>query len=343
MTDTVLTSRKIIDTELSLPIFGFGSAHLGEMYTLVKEEASQETLDAAWDLNVRFFDTAAWYGRGLAEHRLGGFLKTKPRKEFKITTKVGRTLHRPEDLQTFSREPWLGGLNFEVKFDYTYDGIMRSYEQALQRLALDTVDALIIHDLDPLFHKPDEQKAHENDIMSTGIKALEELRSAGDIQAFGMGINQKDSLSDLAPRLPLDFALVAMPYTLIDQESLNTGMAKCLENSTSVIIGAPFASGILATGSGMGSKYAYSNASEELQTKVRDIEAVCLAHDISLKAAALQFVLAHPAVVSTIPGAISKQQLSENILCLQEKVPDAFWSDLKSEKLIVSDAPTPKT
>ncbi len=343
MADKVFTSRKIINTELSLPIFGFGSAHLGEMYTLVKEEDSQETLNRAWDLNVRFFDTAAWYGRGLAEHRLGSFLKTKPRQEFKITTKVGRTLHRPEDLQNFSREPWLGGLNFQVNFDYTYDGIMRSYEQALQRLALDTVDALIIHDLDPLFHKPDEQKAHEKAILETGIKALEELKSAGDIQAFGMGINQKDSLSDLAPRLPLDFALVAMPYTLIDQESLHYGMAKCLENSTSVIIGAPFASGILATGSGTNSKYAYSNATEELQAKVRNIEAVCLSHDVSLKAAALQFVLAHPAVVSTIPGATSGQQLSENIVCMQEKVPADFWADLKSEKLIVSDAPTPKT
>ena len=140
--------RKIIGTELSLPAFGMGTAHLGELYGCVEEDIVQATFEAAWSSGVRYFDTAPWYGRGLAEHRLGGFLRTKPRHEFFVTTKVGRTLHRPKDPQKFDREPWQGGLNFEVKFNYSYDGIMRSYEQALQRLALDTVDALVIHDLD---------------------------------------------------------------------------------------------------------------------------------------------------------------------------------------------------
>ena len=337
----ILSSRRIKNTDLSLPIFGFGSAHLGEMYTLVSEESSIATLQAAWKSEVRFFDTAAWYGRGLAEHRLGSFLKTKSRKKFKITTKVGRTLFRPNDMENFNRTPWIGGLNFEVKFDYSYDGVMRSYEQALQRLALDTVDALIIHDLDPLFHTAREQKDHEKDLMTTGIKALEELKSSGDIQAFGMGINQKESLSTLAQSLPLDFALVAMPYTLIDQESLHDGMAKCQRNATSIIIGAPFASGILATGAGQNSKYAYQNATSDLQKKVNSIEKVCFSHKVSLKAAALQFVLAHPAVVSTIPGAVNEEQILENISCLEEQIPSSLWSDLKSEKLILPDAPTP--
>ena len=341
MRTTITTTRVIKNTDLSLPIFGFGSAHLGEMYKLVDEASSRKTLEAAWKSNVRYFDTAAWYGRGLAEHRLGSFLKTKGREKFKITTKVGRTLFRPSDLVNFSRDPWLGGLNFDVKFDYSYDGVMRSYEQALQRLALDTVDALIIHDLDPLFHTPEELKTHENNIITSGVKALEELKSSGNIKAFGMGINQKESLSGLAQRLPIDFALVAMPYTLIDQASLNDGMAKCLKNATSIIIGAPFASGILATGAGENSKYAYSDAPSELQTKVKKIEEVCISHGISLKAAALQFVLAHPAVVSTIPGAITEAQILENIHCLKAHIPSSFWSDLKSEKLIVGDAPTP--
>ena len=340
---SILTSRNIIDTKLSLPIFGFGSAHLGEMYTLVDEIVSQETLSGAWDAGIRYFDTAPWYGRGLAEHRLGGFLRTKPRDEFIITTKVGRTLHRPSQVKTFKREPWLGGLNFEVKFDYSYDGIMRSYEQALQRLSLDTVDALVIHDLDPLFHSTDEQIIHENHLESTGLKALEELKTAGDIKAFGMGINQKDSLDMLAQRLPLDFALVAMPYTLLDQESLHDGMEKCLKNSISVIIGAPFASGILATGSGTNSKYGYATASEELQLKVRQIENTCNNHEVSLKAAALQFVLAHPAVVSTIPGAISVDQVKENIQSVEYEIPKMFWQELKDKGLIVRDAPTPKS
>ena len=341
MNDTVSISRKITKTSLSLPIFGFGSAHLGEMYSFVDERTSRKTLQAAWEANIRYFDTAPWYGRGLAEHRVGSFLRTKKREEFIVTTKVGRTLHRPKSIETFSRTPWLGGLNFEVKFDYSYDGIMQSYEQALQRLSLDTVDALVIHDLDPIHHTKAEQANHEKTLQDSGIKALEELKTAGDIKAFGMGINQSESLSILAQSLPLDFALVAMPYTLIDQGSLHDGMAKCHENSTSIIIGAPFASGILATGSGSNSKYGYAAAPEELQVKVRKIELLCSTHRVSLKAAALQFVLAHPAVVSTIPGAVNASQVSENISCLETKIPDAFWTDLKSEGLIVSDAPTP--
>ena len=341
MNDAVSISRKITKTGLSLPIFGFGSAHLGEMYSIVDEETSRKTLETAWEGNIRYFDTAPWYGRGLAEHRVGSFLRTRPRNQFIVTTKVGRTLHRPLSVDTFSRTPWLGGLNFEVKFDYSYGGIMRSYEQALQRLSLDTVDALVIHDLDRIHHTKDEQADHEKALKGSGIKALEELKATGDIKAFGMGINQSESLSILAQSLPLDFALVAMPYTLIDQSSLHDGMLKCHENSTSIIIGAPFASGILATGSGSDSKYGYAAAPEELQAKVRKIEILCSTHRVSLKAAALQFVLAHPAVVSTIPGAINANQISENISCLETIIPDAFWTDLKSEGLIVSDAPTP--
>tara|TARA_Y200000002_G_scaffold284567_1_gene238567 strand:- start:2707 stop:3654 length:948 start_codon:yes stop_codon:yes gene_type:complete len=312
------------------------------MYNLVDEATAHKTLEAAWNAGIRYYDTAPWYGRGLAEHRLGGFLRTKPRESFIITTKVGRTLHRPSNLDVFKSDPWLGGLKFEVNFDYSYDGIMRSYEQALQRLSLDTVDALIIHDLDPLFHSPDEQLDHERHLEATGIRALEELKHAGDIKAFGMGVNQKESLAKLAQRLPIDFALVAMPYTLIDQESLNDGMEKCLKNSISVIIGAPFASGILATGSIANSKYAYTDASKELQLKVNEIEAVCQSHTVSLKAAALQFVLAHPAVVSTIPGAVNPDQVKENIDCLESKIPEIFWEELKEKQLIVKDAPTPE-
>ncbi|CAN0606510.1 unnamed protein product, partial [Ectocarpus sp. 12 AP-2014] len=167
------------------------------------------------------------------------FLRTKPRDEFYVTTKVGRTLHRPSNPSAFDRSPWVGGLNFEVNFDYSYDGVMRSYEQALQRLALDTVDALVIHDLDSMYHDPPTIEAHSRALMDGGMKALQELRSSGDIKAFGMGINLKEQLADLAQKVDLDFALVAMPYTLIDQDSLHTGMKACLDRGISVIVGAP--------------------------------------------------------------------------------------------------------
>ncbi len=219
MNESFSTLRQVGTTALQLPVFGFGSAHLGELYSLVDETDSQATLDAAWDSDVRYYDTAPWYGRGLSEHRVGGFLRTKPRAEFFLTTKVGRTLHRPDNPRTFDRGPWKGGLNFEVNFDYSYDGIMRSYEQTLQRLAVDTVDALIIHDLDVGFHG-DLLAAHQKDLVASGMNALQELKASGHIKAYGMGINTNEALSEIATRVDLDFVLVAMPYTLLDQSTL---------------------------------------------------------------------------------------------------------------------------
>lgn len=340
MANEVHVSRRVGATALELPVFGFGSAHLGEMYTLVDEADLRATLEAAWEGGVRYYDTAPWYGRGLSEHRLGGFLRTKPRNAFRVTTKVGRTLRRPKDLKNFSRAPWLGGLNFEVVFDYSYDGVMRSYEQALQRLALDTVDALVIHDMDALHHG-DDLPRFEKQLFDSGIRALEELKASGDILAFGMGINRGDQLATTATKVPLDFTLVAMPYTLLDQASLHTGMAACIARNVSVIIGAPFASGILVTGSQAGAKYAYGQAPAEIQEKVRAIEAVCKAHGVALPAAALQFPLAHKAVVSVIPGAARAVEVTQNIGHLGARIPQAFWSDLKSRNLLDKDAPVP--
>jgi D-threo-aldose 1-dehydrogenase len=332
--------RQVGSTGLSLPRFGLGTAHLGGMYGRVDEPSSQATLQAAWDAGVRFFDTAPWYGRGLSEHRLGAFLLNQPRDEFLVTTKVGRVLHRPKDPRSFDRSPWGGGLNFEVAFDYSHGGVMRAYEQSLQRLGLDTVDALLIHDLDAEGHG-ERFTEHTRDLVGSGIKALEELKRAGDIKAIGMGINLATSLDNVATLVDLDFVLVAMPYTLIDQAVLRTGLARCLARRVSVIIGAPFASGILATGSRPGARYFYRPAPEEIQAKVRRIEAVCEHHGVRLPAAALQFPLAHPAVVAIIPGAARPSEVTANIASLLTPIPAAFWAELKAVGLIDAEAPTP--
>jgi D-threo-aldose 1-dehydrogenase len=336
------TSKQVGSTKLTLPALGFGSAHLGELYGKVDETDARATLDAAWQAGIRYYDTAPWYGRGLSEHRVGGFLRTLPRNEFKISTKVGRQLFRPADPKTFDRSPWIGGLNFEVLFDYSYDGIMRSYQQALQRLALDTVDALVIHDLDVAYHGEERQPAHEKSLRDSGMKALEELKRNGDIAAYGMGINTNDALTGIASQVDLDFTLVAMPYTLLDQASLHTGMAQCLERGVSVIIGAPFASGILVTGSGGSAHYGYAKAPPEIQARVRGIEAVCKAHNVSLPTAALQFVLAHPAVVSVIPGAARPSEVQANAASIDTPIPAKFWADLKAERLIDPASPVPE-
>jgi D-threo-aldose 1-dehydrogenase len=320
---------------------GFGAAHLGELYRRVPEAESQATLAAAWEHGIRYYDTAPWYGRGLAEHRLGGFLRTLPRDQFQVSTKVGRTLHRPADPARFDRSPWTGGLNFEVRFDYSYDGVMRSYEQALQRLALDTVDALVIHDLEAMFHG--ERTAHYRRQLTDGggIRALQELKAAGQIAAYGMGVNTDDALDTVAAGLDLDFLLVAMPYTLLDQRSLHHGMARCVARGMGVIIGAPYASGILVTGSGAGATYAYGAAPPEVQAKVQGIERVAAAHGVTLASAALQFVLAHPAVASVIPGAARPSEVAGNLAALRATIPAGFWSDLKAQGLILPDAPVP--
>ena len=332
--------RQVGSTSLSLPPLGFGSAHLGGMYHRVAAEEARATLQAAWDGGIRYYDTAPFYGRGLSEHRLGSFLLDQPRDEFVVTTKVGRVLHRPADPRTFDRAPWGGGLNFDIEYNYSYDGVMRAYEQSLQRLALDTVDALLIYDLDA-GNRGDQFPGQLKDLTETGIKALEELKRSGHIRAIGMGINVADSLENIATLVPLDFVLVAMPYTLIDQTVLHSGLKRCLEHNIGVVIGAPFASGILVTGPGPNARYRYRIAPDEIQDKVRRIEAVCRAHGVRLPAAALQFPLGHPAVVSIIPGGAKPSEVTDNIASIQTPIPPSLWSDLKSERLIDPEAPVP--
>jgi D-threo-aldose 1-dehydrogenase len=332
--------RKVGKTALSVPVLGYGSAHLGELYGLVTEADATATVDAAWDGGIRLFDTAPWYGNGLAETRLGFALRHRPRGEYVLTTKVGRVYARPKDPAHFDGGMWAGGLQFNHRFDYTYDGVMRSYEQSLLRLSINTVDCLIIHDLD-VGHHGDALAQHEKDLVASGIKAMQELKRAGDIKAIGMGINTAESLEKTAPLVDLDFVLVAMPYTLLDQSSLHTGMAECVRRNVSVIVGAPFASGILASGSGGNSKYGYAKAPEAIQAKVRGLEAVCKAHGVSLPGAALHFPLAHPAVVALVPGAVSPTEVNQNLASFAAPIPAAFWADLKAQGLIDAAAPTP--
>lgn len=326
-------------TTLQLPPFGFGTAHLGGMYNRVSGEVAHATMAAAWDAGVRFFDSAPWYGRGLCEHRAGDFLIDKPREEFIFTTKVGRYFRRPADPRTFDKSPWGGGLAMEVVWDYGYDGIMRAYEQSLLRLGLDTVDALFIHD--PEAHTTPGGPVLTDLTEKGGMRALEELKASGQIKAIGMGMNAAESLTEIAPMVPLDFCIVAMPYTLLEQGSLHTGMQRCIDEGISVVIGAPYASGILATGPVDGARYAYGFADEAIKAKTRAIQAVAARHGVSLQAAALQFPLAHPAVVSVIPGGARPEEVTANVKYLTEVIPVDFWAELKAEGLIVADAPVP--
>ena len=321
------------------PSFGFGSAPLGELYKAVSEQVATDVLQSAWDRGVRYYDTAPWYGRGLSEQRVGRFLSQQPRNEFYVTTKVGRYLIDPkQDGATFKTDPWFGGLKQEVVFDYSYDGIMRSYEQSKKRLGLDQIDALFIHDLDRGYHGV-HWKHHQNDLTKTGFKALEALKKAGDIKAYGMGINSHEAFEDAMRLFDLDLLLVAMPYTLLDQSSLMTTMQACVDTGTHVIIGSPFCSGILATGVKAHAKYNYAEADKAMIEKVDHIERICKRYDVSLSAAALQFPMAHPAVVSIIPGACRAKEIIQNTAAFKQAIPASFWDALKAETLIDINAP----
>lgn len=336
-----LHPRKLGRTKIELSPAGLGGVPLGEIYERIDENQASATLAAAWDAGIRYYDTSPWYGRGLSELRFGAMLRQKSRSSFVLSTKVGRTFQRPQDPAMFKGEFWSGGLPFQHRFDYTYDGIMRSYDQSLMRLGLNTIDMLLIHDLDVAeIGSQDLVTAHFKDLERSGWRALENLRHHDEIAAIGAGVNILGTIPEFLKRFDLDFFLVAMPYTLLDQDVLNEEFPACAARNVGIIVGSPYASGILATGTGIPKPfYNYVPATSAIVAKTRKIEAVCERHRVSLKAAAYQFPLRHPSVASVVSGAGAPAQATENAQQLHSKIPEDFWRELHHEKLLHTDAP----
>jgi D-threo-aldose 1-dehydrogenase len=334
------STRRLGRSAVEVTELGFGGASIGELFVRVTEADANATLTAAWDAGVRYFDTAPWYGRGLSELRTGAALRDHGRADYAISTKVGRWL-RPASTEGFDGSPWLGGSPNEVIFDYTYDGIMRSVDQSRLRLGMTRFDIAWIHDLDHLYHDPPTIEANFRDLAGSGWRALEELRSTGQIGAIGAGINDLG----LTPRFldigDIDAFLVAMPYTLLDQDVLETEFPACVDRGIGFVIGAVFASGILAKGPVPGGRYAYADPSPEVIEKTRRIASVCDRHGVPLPAAALQFPLGHSAVASVIPGASSPAQEARNVEWFRTAIPAELWAELKHNGLIREDAPVP--
>ena len=226
-------------------------------------------------------------------------------------------------------------------FDYGYDGVMRSFEDSLQRLGINRVDVLLIHDLDPWDHNPATLNAYFVELKTSGWRALAELREAGIIGGIGAGFNSMGSIPRFLDLFDMDFFLLAMRYTLLEQEVLETEFPLCEKRGVGIIVGAGFNSGILATGAVKGAMYNYAPAGPDILERVRKIEAVCARHHVPLPAAALQFPLGHPIVASIIPGAISRANVEKNIAAFRHPIPADLWAELKHEKLIRADAPVP--
>lgn len=335
--------RTLGRTGLEVTSFGMGSAPMGNLWEHLPENRVEAAFAAAYRGGVRYFDTAPWYGNTLAEHRLGHFLRQQASGSFAVSTKVGRVYRRPDDPNNIPPGIWAGGLPFQLRFDYSYDGVMRSYEDSLMRLGLPRVDLLVIHDIDIQYHGDDTgiEACFRQLDDGGGIRALQELKSSNDIKGYGAGINEGPMITRFLDRCDLDFFLVAMPYTLVDQAPLDEAFPRCAKQGVGVIIGSPYASGILATGPVEDAKYNYAPASNDMLEKVRVMQTVCSRHGVPLQAAALQFPLGHESVAAIIPGAVSAEEVEQNLSYFRTGIPADCWAELKAEGLLRVDAPVP--
>jgi D-threo-aldose 1-dehydrogenase len=324
---------------LRFTTLGLGTAPLGNMHRALPEDDARETLEAAWNAGIRYFDTAPLYGHGLSEMRLGRLLRDKPRRDFLLSTKVGRLLEpcRPEEADSgiYKATP-----PFRIRYDYSYDGVMRSYEASLVRLGVDRIDILFVHDVDARTHGGRTQsEARIRELVDDGgWRALDDLRRSGAIAAIGAGVNEWEPCARLLALADPDLFLLAGRYTLLEQEPLDTLFPQCVARGVGIVVGGPFNSGVLA---GQAS-YDYGTVPAEIAARVRQLAEACREYDVPLPQAALQFVLAHPTVVCVIPGGQTKAEVVANVRLAQATTPADLWHDLTSRGLISARAPTPE-
>jgi D-threo-aldose 1-dehydrogenase len=336
-----IRTRQLGRTGVALTELGLGTAPLGDLFDRVEDDEASAIITAAWDGGVRYFDSSPWYGRGQSEHRLGRALYRRDRDDFVISTKIGRLLRRPLKPGPI-RDQWIGGLNFETVYDYGYEGVMRSFEDSLQRLGISSIDLLLVHDLDTWNHKnPERLDAYFGQLITGGWRALGELRDSGAIKGIGAGLNEAGTILRFLDLFDIDFFLLAMRYTLLETDVLDDVFPRCAERCVGIVVGGGYNSGILATGAAPGAMYNYQPAGPAILERVGRIEAVCKRWNVPLAAAALQFPLGHPIVASIIPGAITPKQVEQNLAAFRHKVPADLWAELKHGKLIRADAPTP--
>ena len=331
-----LATRSLGRTGLPMTMLGFGSTGLGNLYKAVDEDAALGAVAAAYRAGLRYFDTAPLYGYGLAEHRLGTALRRLGAPDVVVSTKVGWRLY-PQSMGDPAVGLFDGAAPFRPRTDYSYDGVMRSFEDSLQRLNRDRVDILLIHDADRRNHGGEYERRFR-EAMEGAYRALLSLREQGVVRAIGAGLNEWQCCQDFAEAGDFDCFLLAGRYTLLDQESLDSFLPLCERRGIGIILGGPYNSGILATGAVEGAFYDYAPASPEIMERTRRIEAACRRHGVPLKAAALQFPLLHPAVATVSPGARDAAEVEENLRLVTTPIPPELWRDLQRDGLIREDA-----
>jgi D-threo-aldose 1-dehydrogenase len=319
---------------------GFGSAPLGDLYARLDDTTAIATVEAALDAGVTLIDTSPLYGRGLAEHRIGTALRRRSREQLVISTKVGR-IYAPAPDGVRNNDGYVGGLPHESRYDYSYDGALRSLEQSMLRMGIASVDVALVHDIDRWTHG-DEAPRRQREAVTGALRALADLRSQRVVRAIGVGVNDADVCERFVNEADLDCVLLAGRYSLLEQPALDRFLPLAQARGVGVMLGGVFNSGILATGAVPGARYNYRPAPPDVAARVAAIERVCAAHAVALPHAALAFVLGHPAVSSVVLGAVSPAEVAHNAAMFALAVPAVLWRDLKAEGLLREDAPTPR-
>ena len=320
-----MKKRRIGTTALEVTEVSFGGAALGGLYRTCPREVAMDTLQAAWDAGLRYFDTAPFYGFGLSERRVGDFLRDKPRSSYVLSTKVGR-LFRPVAEDQVPDHSYVDPLPFALDYDYSYDGIMRSVEFSYARLGLNRIDILFVHDIGTYTHGAEKTKLHFRQFMDGGLKALEELKSSGVISAYGLGVNEVQICLDVLREAPLDCILLASRYSLLDRSAEAELLPLCRQRQTSLIIGGVFNSGILATGPVPGAHFDYAPAEKGILDRVDAMEKIAAEGGYPLAAAAFQFPLHEPVVASVLTGTAKPANLTRNLELLGIDVPETEFA-----------------
>ena len=327
-----MEKRQVGQTGLMIDTLGLGGAPLGGNFIDLDYRQAAELIETAKQAGIGYFDTAPWYGFGRSERVMGDLLR---HTDYILSDKVGRLL-KPGPVDNPSDFGMVDPLPFHVVYDYGYDGIMRAFEDNLQRLGLDRIDILLAHDIGTFTHG-DENERHFRDLAEGGYRAMDEIRRAGHVKAIGLGVNENAVCMDALGIGSWDVFLLAGRYTLLEQTPLAELFPACRDAGTSIICGGPFNSGVLV-GREM---WNYAKAPTEVVDKVRKIGAIADEYGVTLPAAALQFPLANDIITSVIPGPRDSGEMTQILDWFQMQIPGDFWTALKTAGLMDRDAPLP--
>ncbi len=307
----------------------FGTAAVAGLYQPVSLKQAFETLQVAWDGGIRYFDTAPHYGQGRAERILGDFLRDKPEGSYVISTKVGRLLN-PSSQRIDKLNGFVDPLPFDQHYDYSYDGIMRSVEDSYQRLGLNKIDILYVHDIGVRTHREDANRT-TSQLVESGARALDQLRDSAAIQAVGLGVNEVEICEQLIGQLHLDLILLAGRYTLLDRSAEPTLLPLCQRHSIELVIGGVFNSGILATGAVKGAHWDYGQPPESVIKRVNELDQICKSYDTTLANASMAFPMQHPSVVSVLLGNSNPERLQQNLAGIANSPSNSeFWTSVEN-------------